>query len=156
MNIRGIPPKPYGTVRSDWLAFFEEYTMSKILALSTLLLSLVFTSGCATLADAQQAKGSGAFRIYDKPYDTVWTAVVETVKASDLALVSENKDKGTLLAQGAISPFSWGENVAIYVEDVGGKARTRVEVVNKRALATNITAKDWETRILDALDKRLR
>lgn len=130
--------------------------MSKTLALATLLLNLVFTSGCATLADAQAAKGSGATRVYDKPYDTVWKAVVETVKTSDLALVSENKDKGTLLAQGAISAFSWGENVAIFVEDVGGKAKTRVEVLNKRALATNITAKDWETRILDALDMRLK
>jgi len=81
--------------------------------------------------------------------------VIETVRSSGLALVSENKERGSVLAQGAISAFSWGENVAIYVEDVGGKVRTRVEVVNKRALATNITAADWESRIFEALDMRL-
>lgn len=106
--------------------------------------------------DAQAAKGTGTSRIYDKPYDTVWSAVIETVKASDLALVAENKEKGTILAQGAISAFSWGENVAVFVEDAGGKARTRVEVLNKRALAANITAKDWETRLFEALDRRLK
>jgi predicted thioesterase len=59
------------------------------------------------------------------------------------------------LAQGSISAFSWGENVAIYVEDVAGKVKTRVEVVNKRALSVNITAADWESKILEELDKRL-
>ncbi|HOX67107.1 MAG TPA: hypothetical protein PKV56_04515 [Burkholderiaceae bacterium] len=130
--------------------------MSRFLAVVLISLSLGFTSGCSTLVDAQAAKGTGTSRIYDKPYDTVWSAVIETVKASDLALVAENKEKGTILAQGAISAFSWGENVAVFVEDAGGKARTRVEVLNKRALAANITAKDWETRIFEALDRRLK
>ncbi|MEI2676924.1 MAG: hypothetical protein V9G29_03155 [Burkholderiaceae bacterium] len=130
--------------------------MSRFLAVVLISLTLGFTSGCSTLVDAQAAKGTGTSRIYDKPYDTVWSAVIETVKASDLALVAENKEKGTILAQGAISAFSWGENVAVFVEDAGGKARTRVEVLNKRALAANITAKDWETRIFEALDRRLK
>ena len=130
--------------------------MSRFLAVVLISLTLGLTSGCSTLVDAQAAKGTGTSRIYDKPYDTVWSAVIETVKASDLALVAENKEKGTILAQGAISAFSWGENVAVFVEDAGGKARTRVEVLNKRALAANITAKDWETRIFEALDRRLK
>ena len=80
---------------------------------------------------------------------------METVRSSGLAVATDNKERGMILAQGGVSAFSWGENVAIYVEDVGGKVRTRVEVINKRALATNITAADWESRIFEALDKRL-
>ena len=133
----------------------EGNLMKKLAALVLMFLAVTFNSGCATLADAQTAKGTGTSKIYDKPYDTVWNAVLETVRSSSLALVAENKEKGSILAQGAISAFSWGENVAIFVEDVGGKIKTRVEVVNKRAMATNITAADWETRILEALDKRL-
>ena len=130
--------------------------MKRFIALIFFVLVAAFNSGCATLADAQASKGAGSSKVYDKPYDVVWNAVIETVRSSGLTLVSENKDKGSILAQGAISAFSWGENVAIFVEDVGGKIKTRVEVVNKRALATNITAADWETRILEALDKRLQ
>jgi hypothetical protein len=130
--------------------------MFRFLAAVLVSMTLGFASGCSTLADAQASKGSGASRIYDKPYDTVWTAVLETIRNSDLALVSENKGKGTVLAQGGVSAFSWGENVAVFVEDVGARARTRVEVLNKRVLATNITAKDWETRLFEALDKRLK
>lgn len=129
--------------------------MKRFIVLILVVLLAAFNSGCATLADAQASKGTGSSKVYDKPYDVVWNAVIETVRSSGLALVSENKDRGSILAQGAISAFSWGENVAIFVEDVGGRIKTRVEVVNKRALATNITAADWETRILTALDKRL-
>lgn len=129
--------------------------MKKFILLVSVLFAVAFNSGCATLADAQAAKGAGSSKVYDKPYEVVWNAVIETVKSSGLALVAENKERGSILAQGAISAFSWGENVAIFVEDVGGRIKTRVEVINKRALATNITAADWETRILEALDKRL-
>jgi hypothetical protein len=129
--------------------------MKKFVTLVLVLLAVTLNSGCATLADAQAAKGSGTSKVYDRPYDVVWNAVIESVKSSGLALVSENKEKGIILAQGAISGFSWGENVAVFVEDVGGKIKTRVEVVNKRALATNITAADWERRIFEDLDKRL-
>jgi len=113
------------------------------------------TAGCSTLADAKAARGTGTLRIYDKPYDVVWDAVLASIKSTSLALVAENKSDGTILAQGAIGAFSWGENVAVYVEDAGGKVKTRVEIINKRALATNITAADWESRLSSAIDNRL-
>jgi len=127
--------------------------MKRFIALIAIFLVASLGSGCRTLADAQAAKGTGSFRVYDKPYDAVWNAVIETVKSSGLALVSESKEKGSILAQRGISVVSVGENVAIYVEDAGGK--TRVEVISKRAVATQWLAPNWETRILEALDKRL-
>jgi len=51
--------------------------------------------------------------------------------------------------------FSYGENVAIFVDRITGAVPTRVEIVNKRVLATNITAPDWDTRLFKALDGRL-
>ena len=129
--------------------------MKKMIVLSLILFATILNSSCSTLADAQAAKGSGTVKVYNKPYDTVWVAVLQSVKSSGLALISENKEKGNVLAQGAMNAFSYGENVAIFVEDVGGKTKTRVEVVNKRALAANITAANWEKRIFEDLDKRL-
>ncbi len=111
--------------------------------------------GCTTsLADARDAKGSGAERIYDQPYDTVWNAVMKSIKSTRLELVLDNKEKGIILGQGKVGPFTHGENVAIFVDDMGG-TRTRVEVVNKRASALNITARDWQGRIFEDLDRRL-
>lgn len=79
-----------------------------------------------------------------------------TGRHATLALVADNKAEGTILAQGAMGPFSHGENVAIFVEDVGGKVKTRVEIVNKRVLATHITAADWESRLSSAIDQRIQ
>lgn len=130
--------------------------MKRLLAAILITATFVSVSGCSTLADAKAAKGTGTVRVYDKPYDVVWDAVVASVKASGLALVSDSKSDGTILAQGAMGAFSYGENVAVFVEDAGGKVKTRVEIVNKRALATNITAADWEGRLSSAIDQRMK
>ena len=61
-----------------------------------------------------------------------------------------------MLAQRGITAFSYGENVAIFVEPVGGQVRTRVEIVSKKAMQTNIFAPDWSVEILDKLGEKLR
>lgn len=125
------------------------------MALAACILAACALAGCTTsLADARDAKGSGAERIYDQPFDTVWNAVMKSVKSTRLELVLDNKEKGIILGQGKVGPFTHGENVAIFVDRLGD-ARTRVEVVNKRASAMNITARDWQGRIFEDLDRRL-
>ena len=61
-----------------------------------LLLSAVGSHvGCVTtMADARAGKGSGTSKIYDKPYDVVWKAVVDSVESSGLNRVSERRDAG--------------------------------------------------------------
>lgn len=129
--------------------------MKKVFLAFCTILILCGMTGCSTLADAKAAKGTGSARIYDKPYEAVWSATLDVVKASGLSLVNDDKVRGQILAQNGISAFSYGENVAIFVEEVQGKVQTRVEVVNKRAMSTNVFAADWESRILSALDNKL-
>lgn len=127
-------------------------TIATAISLSAIFLA----SGCTTLADAQAAKGTGKYRTYNKDFNTVWNTTLEVVKESGLDLVTDNKEKGNILAQGAMSAFSYGENVAIFIEPIEPKVTTRVEVVNKRALATNITATNWSTVLLNAIDEKLK
>lgn len=128
---------------------------ARALAVAAGLLAACALAGCTTsLADARDAKGSGAERTYDQPFDTVWNAVMKSIKSTNLELVLDNKEKGIILGQGKVGPFTHGENVAIFVDHVGD-TRTRVEVVNKRASAMNITARDWQGKILEDLDRRL-
>jgi hypothetical protein len=130
--------------------------MKNTLALAAALLALSLTTGCASMADATAARGTGMTHVYDQPYDTVWDALTASVKETDLSVVSEDKATGTLLAKRSMTAFSYGENVAIFVDRVTGKVSTRVEVVNKRVLATNVTAADWDVRLFKALDTRLK
>jgi hypothetical protein len=115
----------------------------------------MLNAGCTTLADARAARGSGVSRIYDAPLDTVWKAISTVVKEVGLDLVGDNRQEGYLLAQRGITPFSYGENVAIFVEELGRAPRTKVEVVSKKAMQTNIFAPSWENEILDKLGERL-
>jgi predicted small secreted protein len=119
------------------------------------ILSAVLNAGCNTLADARAAKGAGMSRIYEAPFDTVWKVIPQAVKESGLDLVSDNRQEGYVLAQRGISLFSYGENVAIFVEDVVRAAKTKVEVVSKKAMETNIFAPSWEKDILDRIGEKV-
>lgn len=127
-----------------------------IVAAVVALATLSFTSGCATLADAQAAKGTGTSREYSAPMEKVWSAIPAVLADLHLPLVSQNRAEGTMLAQRGVTPFSYGENVAIFVEPIASSTRTRVEIVSKKAMATNVFAPDWSSEILDKLGEKLR
>lgn len=124
--------------------------MKKISLLFIMLVSIAST-GCSTLADARTAKGTGATRVYDATPDAVWTALPKAVKDVGLDYVGDNRNDGYALAQRGMSAFSYGENVAMFVEPTGSKDKTKVEVVSKKTLATNVFATNWESVILDKL-----
>jgi uncharacterized lipoprotein len=128
--------------------------IKKMLVVSALASAML--SGCSTLSTAQEAKGSGMSRIYNKDYNTVWNATDEVVRNSGLSVASSNKEKGEILAESGMGAFTYGENVAVFVTELDKTPQTKVEVVNKRVLATNVTAKDWDELLLRHLDGKLR
>ncbi len=125
--------------------------MNKIILL---IITFIFT-GCTTLQDASEARGTGVSKEFEKPYGVVWDAVVQVVEASNLDLVAADKDDGKVLAQKGMSAFSYGENVAVFVTEATPES-TEVEVVSKRALATNVVAKNWTKYILESIEKLLQ
>jgi hypothetical protein len=128
----------------------------KIATITFTVAALVFATGCSTLADARAGKGSGVSRIYEAPTETVWKTMPTVLSEVGLQMVGDNKSEGYILAQRGITAFSYGENVAIFIESVGGITKTRVEAVSKKAMATNIFAPSWEKDILDKLDEKLK
>lgn len=77
------------------------------------------------------------------------------VKAAGLDYVADNKAEGYALAQRGISAFSYGENVAIFI-DGQLNDQTKVEIVSKKAMSTNIFAPDWAKPIFDKLTELLK
>ncbi len=119
------------------------------------LVFLLSVAGCATLADARKAKGKGTSRVYDAPFETVWNAASETINELGLSLVGENKQERYILAEKKITALSYGEKVAVFVDEIDDE-RTKVEVVSKKAMATNVLAWNWEKPILNKLDEILQ
>jgi hypothetical protein len=66
-----------------------------------------------------------------------------------------NNDKHIFFAKHGITGWSWGENVAVFVEKIEA-GKTSVEVITKRKLVTNITAQDWDGPIFIQLDKKFK
>ncbi|MFN5350542.1 MAG: hypothetical protein ACK499_09670 [Betaproteobacteria bacterium] len=130
--------------------------INKTFASFTLFAAALFTSGCSNLADARAAKGTGVSREYAATADATWTAVPEVLKEISLPLVTADRQQGYILAQRGLSMLSYGENVAIFIDSVANTVMTKVEVVSKKAMATNIFAPDWSKEILDALEKKLK
>ncbi len=125
--------------------------IKKVSILIILILLAGSLSGCNTLADARMAKGKGVFKVYDVAVDKVWNTMPDVVKNVGLAYVGENRQEGYVLAQRSITAFSWGEDVAIFITSLSDQ-KTRVEIVSKKAMATNIFAPDWSVRLFKALD----
>jgi uncharacterized lipoprotein len=112
-------------------------------------------TGCTTVNTAADAKGSGEQVVYKAPFEAVWTATPTVITNVGLRLVSTNDEKHVFLAKHGISGWSWGENVAIFVEKVETN-KTSVEVVTKRKLVTNITAQEWDEPIFIQLDRMFK
>ncbi len=120
-----------------------------------LILLCAFTiAGCTTLHDATSARGTGVSRTFERPFDSVWDAALLAVSESKLDLVASQRDRGEILAQRGMSAFSYGENVAIFVTEIATDSTT-VEVVSKRALATNVIAKNWTSELLNTIEQSL-
>jgi len=117
---------------------------------------LLSAAGCgATLADARKDKGKGTSRVYEASFETVWNAVHNAISEVGLMVVGDNKQERYILAEKEITAFSSGEKVAVFVDEVDGM-RTKVEVVSKKAMATNILAWNWEKPVLDKIEEILK
>lgn len=112
-------------------------------------------AGCTTMADAVQARGSGATATYQASFDEVWAALPSAISDAGLQFVSANRDDRSVLAQRGMTLFSYGENVAIFVDPIED-GRSSVEVVSKKAMQTNVFAPDWTKAIFRELDKKFR
>ena len=120
-----------------------------------LAIMLRFFIGCATLSDAQKAKGSGTSKVYAAPFETVWSAMPSVIATVGLQNVETNKKDRYMLAQRGVTALSYGENVAVFIESAG-KKQTKVEVVTKRTWAPSVFAPDWAEPIFAELDKKFK
>lgn len=123
-------------------------------AIGTFLILSV--SACSTLSDARKAKGQGTAKIYNSNMDKTWSTVIQVLSEIELPMAGENKQEGYILAQNGMSIGSSGENVAIFLDKTNDPNKTKVEVVSKKAMATQIFATNWEPKIIEKLDEKIK
>lgn len=121
-------------------------------SLSSLLLNV---SGCASVGVAQDAKGTGVKRIYQKPVSEAWRAMRNAVVSTGGVIKEEDKEDCSVLSEYGVSWFSWGERVGVFCRAVT-PTQTEIEIVSKPAVSTNVTATDWTSAIFRQLDSHLK
>lgn len=134
----------------------ENKVTTRLLSAIPLVFAILLQSGCATVKDAEAKRGSGRVEVYEIPREKVWNSMLEVLGTTSLNIVSTDESKGEILARRKLTWFSFGENVAIYVEPANDNASTRVEVINVPRVESNTNYLDWETRIFTKLDRALR
>lgn len=116
-------------------------------------MALVLTA-CSSVQTAKEAKGTGEVKTYSQPIAVVWPEIKKAVEATDGKVEEVNDVEYYALASYGVGAFSWGEKVAIFCTPSGNS--TRVEIVNKAKLKTNITATNNAPKIFAKLDSALK
>lgn len=124
----------------------------KVVLLTLLVLGV---NACASVETMREVGGNGTANVYNVSYDKAWEASKDAVVDAGGRLNEEDKAQGYIIGTFGMSAFSWGEKVSIFLTALDKNA-TEVEVVSKRALATNVTAKNWEPTIHKQIKNNLQ
>ncbi len=121
-----------------------------------LLMPVLLTVACATTSGVRSSQGDGESRVYRATYDELWAACFLALAENGLPIVEADKHAGIILASKDVSFFSYGERVGVFVNaNLVDTTTLAVEVVSKRVLATNITAKNWTESVFSMLEAHL-
>lgn len=147
----------------------EERVDSKGLSLVSLqslfvLFALAF-SGCATVSSLPQTGGVPLnrvdtqsdytnTRIYPYPYPRVFEAAKVVLQAWNFTIKEANPKAHAILASGQTQAFSSGAVLGLYFTELP-TGQTRVETIEKRKVATQISIKWHSSIILDGIEKQL-
>jgi hypothetical protein len=109
------------------------------------LISLIaLLSGCATMGDVVRAKDEGTAKVYPVNADQAWEISKTVFRWEGADAIEEHKSEGYMLTSSGMNWVSWGAVMGAWIEPVD-KDNTRVTVVTKRRIATNVATTLTET-----------
>ena len=119
-----------------------QYTL-KVSLLGLVLLGLM---GCQTLSDVilEKDQGGGTSQIYPVPMDQAWEIAKTVFRWEGSDAIEEHRPEGYMLTSSSMNLITAGAVMGAWVEPVG-ETRTKVIVVTKRRIATNLATTLTET-----------
>jgi hypothetical protein len=112
----------------------------------TLVMAVLGLAGCATLNDVVQEKnqGGGTAQVYPVDTDQAWRIALTVFRWEGSDAIEEHRDQGYMLTSSGMNLVSAGAVMGAWVEPAG-RDQTKVTVVTKRRMATNIATTLTET-----------
>lgn len=120
-----------------------------VTTVSGVFLSLAFL-GCATMSDviADKEAGEGTTAVYSVATDKGWEIATKVLRWEGAETIEEHKDEKYMLTTIGANLISAGSVVGVWVEP-SGKGKSKVTVVTKRKMSTNIATGLTETTFHD-------
>lgn len=112
---------------------------------------MLAAGGCSSVRDPHADRGEGVIVNYVAPFDKMWATLPPVLNELGLKVAGDNMAEGILRVEQGASAIGWGESLVIFVERIGTKGHTRVEVVTKGTLGVNLSLSDWAKQIHDKL-----
>jgi hypothetical protein len=113
--------------------------------------------GCSTISAPRSDRGTGVMASYVAPFDQMWATLPSVLQDLGLKVTSSNMQEGILQVEPAgSSTFSWGDSATIFVERLGTKGYTRVEVAIKSTLGVNLLGGDMPKQVHDRIALHFR
>jgi hypothetical protein len=110
--------------------------------------------GCTTVDTVKEAKGQGAKRVYDAPYEKVFDAVLAAAAAKKLSVVETDRAARRVVLSHGVTLLSWGENVAVFLNPLSARS-TEVEIVSKAVMTPLNFPPDWDKILLEQIATEL-
>lgn len=109
-------------------------------------MALLSLAGCQTLGDVMREKsqGGGTVQIYSVDTDQAWKIAMTVFRWEGSDAIEEHRDQGYLLTSSGMNFVSAGAVMGAWVEPAG-HGQTKVTVVTKRRVATNLATTLTET-----------
>ncbi len=120
--------------------------LKKCLIVFMLILSMTLLYGCATLSEVVKAKeaGEGTTKIYPVNFEQAWEIAKKVFRWEGADAIEEHKSEGYMLASSGMNLVSYGSVMGAWIEPID-KDSTRVTIITKRRIATNIATTLTET-----------
>ena len=119
-------------------------SMHRMAVLIVFGLSGVVTQGCRTMSDVIKDKDNGTVQVYPVDSDQAWKIAVQVFRWEGTDAIEEHRDQNMMLTSSGTNLFSMGAFMGAWIEAMDA-ANTKVTVVTKRKVATNIATTLTET-----------
>jgi hypothetical protein len=100
--------------------------------------------GCATMDDVVNNKEEGTVKVYGVGTDKGWEIAMKVLRWEGAETIEEHRSDGYMLTTIGANLISMGSVVGVWVEPAG-KGKSKVTVVTKRKMQTNVATGLTET-----------
>lgn len=119
-------------------------SLKNLISVGFVLMCFSMLFGCATMGDVMKSKEEGTSKVYPVNADNAWEIAKTVFRWEGADAIEEHRSEGYMLTSSGLNFVSAGAVMGAWIDSVD-RHNTKVTVVTKRRLATNVATTLTET-----------